>query len=148
MTIRNILVVCIGNICRSPMAQGLLAAEVPEASVSSAGLEAMIGQPADPIARELIEARGLSIEEHRARQISLDVCQRADLILVMDRHQRRAVEERYRFTAGKVFRLGEFSDQDVPDPYRAGRAAFERTLSLIEDGTQQWANRISRVTSR
>jgi protein-tyrosine phosphatase len=148
VAIHNILVVCIGNICRSPMAEGLLAAAVPDAHVGSAGLEAMIGQRADPIACELLGARGLSIEEHRARQISLDVCQRADLILVMDRHQRRAVEERYRFTAGKVFRLGEFSDQDVPDPYRAGRAVFERTLSLIEDGTQQWVKRISRVSSR
>jgi len=148
VTIRNILVVCIGNICRSPMAEGLLAEAVPDAQISSAGLEAMVGQRPDPIACELMSQRGISIEDHRARQINLDACQRADLILVMDRHQRRAVEERYRFTSGKVFRLGEFSDQDVPDPYRAGRPAFERALSLIEDGAQHWVKRISRVASR
>lgn len=148
MTIRNILVVCIGNICRSPMAEGLIAAAVPDAQVASVGLDAMVGHRADPIACELMDRRGISIEAHRARQISLDVCQRADLILVMDRQQRRAVEERYLFAAGKVFRLCEFSDQDVPDPYRAGRAAFEQSLSLIEDGAQQWVQRISRVSSR
>lgn len=130
------------------MAEGLLAAAAPDATVSSAGLDAMLGQRADPIACDLMRARGLDIEGHRARSISLDACQRADLILVMDRHQRRAVEERYLFTSGKVFRLGEFSDQDVPDPYREGRAMFERAFSLIEDGTRQWVKRISRVTSR
>jgi protein-tyrosine phosphatase len=148
VTIRNILVVCIGNICRSPMAEGLLAQAVPDAQVSSVGLEAMAGLRADPIACELMAERGLSLEQHRARQISMDACQRADLILVMDRSQRRMVEERYLFAAGKVFRLCEFSDQDVPDPYRAGRASFERALSLIEDGSRQWVQRISRVASR
>lgn len=148
MTIRNILVVCIGNICRSPMAEGLLAAALPDAQVASAGLGALVGERADAIACELMQERGITIEGHRARQISFDACQRADLILVMDGEQRRAVEERYLFASGKVFRLCEFSDQDVPDPYRAGRASFERSLTLIEDGTQQWVKRISRVSSR
>jgi protein-tyrosine phosphatase len=130
------------------MAEGLLAKAVPDAQVSSVGLEAMAGLRADPIACELMAERGVSLESHRARQISMDACQRADLILVMDRSQRRMVEERYLFAAGKVFRLCEFSDQDVPDPYRAGRASFERALSLIEEGSRQWVQRISRVASR
>jgi protein-tyrosine phosphatase len=148
VTIRNILVVCIGNICRSPMAQGLIAAALPDAQVASVGLAAMVGEPADEIARELMHKRGISIDSHRAQQIGLDACQRAELILVMDGQQRRSIEERYLFAAGKVFRLCEFSDQDVPDPYGAGRASFERALTLIEDGTQQWVQRISRVSSR
>ena len=71
------------------MAEGLLAAALPDAQVSSAGLAAMVGHPADPIACELMHERGISIDAHRAQQISLDVCQRADLILVMDGEQRR-----------------------------------------------------------
>lgn len=130
------------------MAEGLIAAALPDAQVASAGLGALVGEPADAIARELMQERGISIEDHRARQISLDACQRADLILVMDAEQRRAVEERYLFASGKVFRLCEFSDRDVPDPYQAGRATFERSLALIEEGTQQWLQRISRVSSR
>lgn len=147
MAIRNVLVVCIGNICRSPMAEGLVAAELPGIQISSAGLQALAGQRADPIACELMDSRGISLEKHRARQLNLDMCQRADLILVMDREQRRTVQERYLFAAGKVFRLCEFSDQDVPDPYRASRSVFERSLALIEGGAQQWVKRISRVSS-
>ncbi|WP_345535392.1 low molecular weight protein-tyrosine-phosphatase [Variovorax defluvii] len=144
---RNVLVVCIGNICRSPMAQGLMSAALPDVRVASAGLDALVGQPADPIACELMKARGVRIDQHRAQQINLDLCQRADLILVMDREQRRAVQDRYLFAAGKVFRLCEFGDADVPDPYRAERSAFERALALIESGASQWAQRISRVSS-
>ena len=75
------------------------------------------------------------------------MCQRSDLILVMDREQRQTLQERYLFAAGKVFRLCEFSDQDVPDPYRAGREKFQQSLSLIDEGVQQWVKRISRVSS-
>lgn len=140
--------VCLGNICRSPMAEGLLASALPDAEIGSAGLEALVGHPADPIACELMNERGVNLADHRARQISHELCQQADLILVMDREQRRRVEERYPFAVGKVFRLGEFSDRDVPDPYRAGRDVFGQSLSLIEDGAQEWVKRISRVSSR
>lgn len=130
------------------MAEGLLKVALPDAQVSSAGLQALVGDPADPLASELLAARDISLGGHVARQISSEACQQADLILVMDHEQRRAVEARYRFTAGKVFRLCEFTDQDVPDPYRHGRAWFEQALSLVDDGVQQWVQRISRVTSR
>jgi protein-tyrosine phosphatase len=129
------------------MAAGLLGAALPDAQITSAGLEALVGQPADPIACELMDEREIGIAGHRAQQVNKDMCQRADLILVMDREQRREIEERYQFATGKVFRLCEFSDRDVPDPYRAGRDAFRRSLSLIEDGAQEWVKRISRVSS-
>ena len=148
MVIQHVLAVCIGNICRSPMAEALLAQALTDCDVSSAGLSAMIGRPADLIARDLMKERGISIEQHRARQISLDLCQRADLILVMDLEQRRDLERRYPFASGKVFRLCEHEKRDVPDPYQAGRAAFQTSLALIEDGATQWANRISRLSSR
>lgn len=129
------------------MAEGLLVAALPGVSVQSAGLAALIGQRADPLACELMTERNLNIDQHRAQQINLDMCQRSDLILVMDREQRQTLQERYLFAAGKVFRLCEFSDQDVPDPYRAGRDTFKQSLSLIDEGVQQWVKRISRVSS-
>ncbi|MEJ7686824.1 MAG: low molecular weight protein-tyrosine-phosphatase [Variovorax sp.] len=144
---RNVLIVCIGNICRSPMAEGLMAAAMPGIRVASAGLQALSGQQADPLARELMNERGIDLGAHRAQAMNMDMCQRADLILVMDREQRRSVQERYLFAAGKVFRLCESNGHDVPDPYRADRGAFQRSLALIEHGAQQWVNRISRVSS-
>jgi len=129
------------------MAEGLLAAALPDVKVQSAGLGALLGERADPLACELMARRGISIDAHRAQQINLDMCQRSDLILVMDREQRQTLQERYLFAAGKVFRLCEFSDQDVPDPYRAGREKFQQSLSLIDEGVQQWVKRISRVSS-
>jgi protein-tyrosine phosphatase len=129
------------------MAEGLVASALPGVKVGSAGLEALVGRDADPVACELMAERGISLEAHRARQLSRELCQDADLILVMDRDQRRAIQERHVFAAGKVFRLCEFSDQDVPDPYRGSRGVFEKSLSLIEDGSQQWVQRISRVAS-
>lgn len=141
---KSVLVVCIGNICRSPMGEALLAAALPQISVSSAGTGALIGHPADDIAKALMNARGLDIEAHRARQITQLMCQQADLILTMDEGQRRHIESRYPLTRGKVFRFAETLKQDVPDPYRQGQDAFEYALQLIDAGTLAWAERIQK----
>lgn len=139
---KSLLVVCIGNICRSPMAEAMLAASLPHLSVSSAGVGALVGQPADQIACELMTARGLDLSAHRARQIGLAMCQQADLILTMDTDQRRYIETHYPLTRGKVFRLAEAAKSDVPDPFRRGQAAFEHALGMIDEGVQAWSERI------
>ncbi|OAK61369.1 protein tyrosine phosphatase [Variovorax paradoxus] len=142
---RSVLVACIGNICRSPMAQALLASALPRLQVLSAGLDALVGQPADAWSRELMAQRGLDIEAHRARQLTAAMCQEADLILVMDEAQRHYLHQRYPLTRGKLFRLGEAAGMDVPDPYRSGRPAFERSLQIIDAGTAAWVERIRKL---
>ncbi len=143
----SILTVCIGNICRSPMAEAILAAQLPDMTVSSVGIGALVGHPADDMAQQLMAARGLDISSHRARQASREIVQRADMILVMDHKQRKYLEEQYQGTTGKIFRLGEFSKSDVPDPYRQSQAAFEDALALIDQGVNEWVPRIKKIYS-
>ena len=138
----SVLVVCIGNICRSPMAQALLAKALPQLAVSSAGTGALIGHPADPIAQALMAERGLDLGYHRARQITQSMCVEADLILTMDEGLRRHIENNYPLTRGRVFRLAETAKLNLPDPYRMGQEAFEHALQLIDAGVKTWAERI------
>ncbi|MBF6992468.1 MULTISPECIES: low molecular weight protein-tyrosine-phosphatase [Cupriavidus] len=140
--IKTVLVVCIGNICRSPMAEGLLRQALPEGDVGSAGLGALAGQAADPKAVDLMSQQGVDISGHRAQQLSYAMIRRADLILVMDGAQRQEIQRLHPATTGRVFRLGELGKFDVPDPYRQPRPAFENALQLIRRGVESWVPRI------
>jgi protein-tyrosine phosphatase len=142
---KSILVVCEGNICRSPMAQGLMAAALPQAEVHSAGLNALSGMPADETAVQLLQARGIDIRSHRALQITRELCSHSELILVMSTQQRHTIEEKYPFACGRTFRLGEFGKLDVPDPYRQPIWAFQESLQLIDQGVRDWLQRIRQI---
>jgi protein-tyrosine phosphatase len=134
----RILTVCVGNICRSPMAEAELMARLrkrgTQAVVESAGLAALVGRPADPIARELMLERGADISVHRARQLTPELTRSFELILVMDAEQQRAVEAMFPGARGRVHRIGRWGAFDVPAPYRQDRPAFERALQLIVRG--------------
>jgi protein-tyrosine phosphatase len=142
---KSILVVCIGNICRSPMAEGVLMARLPGVTVSSAGTAALIGSPADETALQLMATRGIDISRHRARQVSRAMCQESELVLVMDTAQRRFLEQSYPESCGRVFRLGEFTKTDIPDPFRQKEFVFASVLGQIEAGVQEWQRRITKL---
>ncbi|MDM0044358.1 low molecular weight protein-tyrosine-phosphatase [Variovorax dokdonensis] len=139
---RSILTICIGNICRSPLAEVALARELSGATVWSAGLGALVGEPADPLSVQLAKENGMDLSAHRAQQVNSMMCQRADLILVMEQHHREELERRYPVVRGKVFRLG---DTDIADPFRQARPAFELAFGNISRGAASWAQRIRRL---
>ncbi len=144
LVFKSILVVCVGNICRSPMAEALLQRRLHERdiSVSSAGLGALVGHQADEIARNLMMEKGIDISGHRARQIDAGMLRDAELILVMEGWQQREIEQNFPTTRGKVFRLGHWGNFDIADPYRKPRDAFEVALTAIERGIDEWMKRL------
>lgn len=144
--IRRILVVCIGNICRSPMAEGLLKRALPDRQISSAGLGALLGRGADPIAVQLMAEQGIDIGAHRARMLTDALVRESDLILVMDSQQQQQIATEYPHTRGKVFRLGESAKRDIPDPYRQSEEVFRSSLHLIQDECGAWVKRINSIS--
>jgi protein-tyrosine phosphatase len=134
----RVLMVCAGNICRSPMAEVLLGHRLRRRGlgtvVQSAGIVARSGQAADSTAVELMRARGLDLEAHRARQLTPALIRSFDVVLVMEAAQQQAVEAMDPSARGRVQRLGRLGGFDVPDPYQRGQAAFESALALIERG--------------
>lgn len=127
------------------MAEALFRDWAPDIFVASAGTSALIGQPADAFACELVAARGHDLSTHRARQITETLCQRADIILAMDQAQCRHIETIYPLCRGKVFRLAEAARQDIPDPFRKGREASEQAFASIDAGVGAWAERLHKI---
>ena len=143
--IRHILVVCVGNICRSPMAEALLRRELRGQdgfSVESAGLGALGGHAASVHSVALMEELGLDISGHRARQIHPDMVAESDLVLVMEAGHRRAIDDADPTARGKVHRLGEWQDVDIDDPYRQERSAYEDALRDIQAGVASWVEKV------
>lgn len=144
----RILFVCMGNICRSPAAEGVMRHLVEQEHLDhwiecdSAGtIDFHAGEPPDARMRKAAQKRGIVLSG-RARQIEHEDFERFDLIVTMDEDNFRFVrgmdsDGRY---GGKIFSFVEFlreeSAHEVPDPYYQGAEGFERVLDLLEDGCQ------------
>lgn len=140
-----ILTLCIGNICRSPIAQALLAQQLPTHTVWSAGLSALVGQSADPLSMQVATAHGLDISAHRAQQVNGFLCQQADLILAMEQSHKSQLEQQFPSVRGKVFTLGQYGKFDIADPYRQPLDAFEAAYAAIARGISDWVPRIKKL---
>jgi protein-tyrosine phosphatase len=142
---QHIMTLCIGNICRSPLAQVLLARELPAHQVWSAGLSALVGAPADPLSVQIAQEQGLDLTSHRAQQVTSFMCQQAELILVMEQSHKSQLEQIYPQVRGKVFRLGQFGQFEIADPYRQPRKAFDTAYQGIAQGVADWLTRIRQL---
>ena len=143
--IQRALIVCVGNICRSPMAEILMRRELAQAGVDvgSAGLAAMAGQGIDPRAEAVLQAHGLSGSAHTARQLTSQHVAEADLVLAMEKRHLAALHAIAPQARGKIFLLGRWDgDTEVPDPYAKGPEAFGESYALIERLLSQWRRQL------
>ena len=138
--IKNVLLVCTGNICRSPLAEEMLKRTLQErgiegVTVTSAGTGAWDGAPASEGAYLVGLERGLDLSGHRARLLTRELVDGADLILTMARHHRARVDELG--GEGRVFVLGEYAGRDgdgaeVSDPFGGDLDVYRNTCVELE----------------
>jgi protein-tyrosine phosphatase len=141
----SVLMVCTANVCRSPVAQVLLASRMPDVAVASAGLYASSGRGADALAVQLMSTRGLDLTTHAAMPLTDPHVRGAQLILTMTREQRDALIDAWPHAQGKVYRLGDAGGFDVVDPYRRDPFIFELAIAQIEQGLTDWQPAIGRL---
>lgn len=109
-----------------------------DAIVDSAGLQALIGYPADELAVAVAAEHGLDLNSHRAKQVTESMIRESDLILVMESSQREQILRIAPLATGKVWRMGHHAGQDIVDPYRRGRVAFEQSFQSIASLGKSW----------
>ena len=136
----RLLFVCTGNICRSPMAEGIMKALLPpmphrRITVLSAGTHAADGLSAEPGAMHAAREHGADIGGHRSRAIDGLLIARADLILVMERQQARFIRSTVQLAPDALRLLGEFADgagtPEIPDPYGGSFAVYRQCAQMI-----------------
>lgn len=143
----KILVVCVGNICRSPTGERALQKLLPEKHIASAGIAAeksgLVGKSADNMATELAAENGVDLTGHQAQQLTSSLCAQYDLILVMEKGHMEALTSIAPEARGKTMLFGQWiGQQDIPDPFRQSREAFEHAYQLIEKSAEAWAKKL------
>jgi len=140
---KTILFICTGNICRSPMAEGLFRHAVAgrgDFRVLSAGIGAIDGQPPSPHAVEAMRELGLDISRQRSHMLTANVVREADLIFGMTHNHVDSVILLYPFAAEKTFLLREFDDtldpyeKDISDPIGGSYEVYVNCRDQIEQG--------------
>lgn len=149
-----LLVVCTGNICRSPTAEGALRhlakarGLADRVRIASAGTHNYhVGEAPDPRTVEHASKRGYDLSTQRAMQVAERHFEEFDYILAMDRGHLRVLKQMQpqgsRAKLGLFLEAsGQWKDEDVPDPYYGGDAGFEQVLDMVEEAGQRWLDRI------
>jgi protein-tyrosine phosphatase len=146
--IKDVLIVCHANVCRSPAAEQLFRARLREQDASrhgafhSAGLRARDGDEMDPVMQWLLAERGVQVGNHHSRRLTSRLVRSADLVLVTEHRQVADVERIEPTARGKVYALGNWENSDVADPHGRHEAAYRDSLELMDRLVKGWLSRI------
>jgi len=132
---RRILVVCHGNICRSPYLEGLLQLRLPDVDIESAGFVGR-GRTVPSSSLSLSARRGLDLSRFRSQSITKEKVQAADLIVVMDTNQARRIVKRFRVAAARVLIAGDLDpmvpSRTIRDPWNQPIEVFEASFDRLD----------------
>jgi protein-tyrosine phosphatase len=150
---KQFLFVCYGNIMRSPLAEALFRKYGNEQHLPiqacSAGLHAIEGTPADIRAQHSATGLGISLANHRARLLTSDMTQEADIIFVMDVQNLAELTIRFPNSRGKVHLLSAVNDRrlelrEIPDPFFGDTTAMQRSCSMIASSITRLVDQVKR----
>lgn len=142
----RILFVCVGNICRSPMAEywsrHQLQAQGETVQIASAGLGALKNAPIAPEVKLILDRFSIDTSEHRGKQINSTLVSDADIIFTMEAWQKRELSLAFPSARGKIFAFGKWREEDIADPYRKDQDVFEITFELIKAHWAIWQSKL------
>ena len=144
---QDILFVCTANICRSPVGEYLLKQYLTnhghkDCHVASAGTHALVNEPAVENSQKVMLAQSnIEISTHRAQQVTQELMKQHDLILVMETHHKKHLEQHYPFAMGKIQLLGKWRNEEIDDPYRLPYLAFEKMHGNIARCLKNWTDK-------
>lgn len=143
--IRSVLVVCTGNICRSPFGERLLARACPVLRVESAGLGAVIGASTDATTSEIAaQDFGIDLAGHVARAFTAEIGQDHELILAMEKHHRSDILHHWPQLSGRVMLFDHWTGaKGIDDPYRRPAAYHTRVMLDIARAADAWAMQLT-----
>ena len=149
MIFDSILVVCVGNICRSPLGERLLAKKLADRDldirVSSAGIAAVVGHGADRDATSVAAARGVSLDGHVARQFTRDIGLEHALILVMEAGHKQSIVKSAPDLSGRIMLFDQWTAASgIADPYRRSIGFHEEVHSLIDRAATAWVDKLQK----
>lgn len=148
---KSVLIICIGNICRSPVAEGLLKRYSEkyhlDLEVASAGVHALVGDNPQPHSLAIAAAHDLDITDYCAEQVTQEMMTNYELVIALDEFVREDLLHRYPFAAGKIKKLGFLNNNmDVEDPYKKDKEAFVTMYADIDLCLHSWLKKVWQVS--